>query len=213
MSSLLESQSIEPSVADTEPHQHVPLPLRWISSLLLKVLGWELIGSSRGAPKFVVATRHTSAWDVILGLAGGYASGVRPRWLVKKEAITGIVGRMILLAGGIPVDRSQQSNVVDQMADLFAEQDHCVLYVAPEGTRGKAGYWRTGFYYIALAANVPIVCAYLDYKEKKVGFTEQLYVSGDLEADMEIIHTWFANMTPKYPDQVGKIHLESETPP
>ena len=96
------------------------------------------------------------------------------------------------------------------MADLFASRETLHLVIAPEGTRGKVRYWRTGFYYIALAAQVPIVMGYIDYRRKVVGLGPRLFPSGDILKDMEAFREFYGDITPKYPEERGEIKLRVE---
>ena len=105
------------------------------------------------------------------------------------------------------------------MADRFANSETLRVTISPEGTRGKAHFWRTGFYYIASTAQVPIVLGYVDYKTKVVGLGPKLFPSGDIIKDMDIIRDFYAGVTPKYPEKQGAIKLrveleaEAEQPP
>ena len=72
--------------------------------------------------------------------------------------------------GGIPIDRTQRANVVEQVADEFARRDRLALVIAAEGTRSSMGEWKSGFYNIARAANVPIVPAWVCNTRRIVGF-------------------------------------------
>ena len=65
---------------------------------------------------------------------------------------------------------------------LFNENEHFVLAMAPEGTRAKVDKWRTGFYHCAAAANVPIVGVGLDFDQKTLFIHKPFWPSGDIEA-------------------------------
>jgi 1-acyl-sn-glycerol-3-phosphate acyltransferase len=103
--------------------------------------------------------------------------------------------------GGIPVYRSASQNLVAQTVEMFRKSEKLILAVPPEGTRGKVSHWKTGFYYIALGAETPIAMGFIDYKRKTTGVGPAFYPTGDIEADMEIIRNFYANVTAKYPDK------------
>ena len=95
--------------------------------------------------------------------------------------------------GGIAVNREQSTNLVAASSQAIAQADGPLqLVVPPEGTRSKVTYWKTGFYYIALGAKVPIVMAYLDYNHKRTGLGPMLYPSGDIDKDMLEIKAFYA---------------------
>jgi 1-acyl-sn-glycerol-3-phosphate acyltransferase len=188
----------------------VPKMVQVFSKWLIKLLGWQIVGDFNGIDKCVIITQHTSNWDGILTIFAAFSLGIRPRWIGKHQLFRGVMGSMMRRAGGIEVSRSQSANVVDQVAARFAEEDHLWLFIAPEGTRHKVDYWKTGFYYIALKANVPIVHGYLDYAERKVGVGTRLQPSGDIHADMEIIQTWFTHTQPKFPENAAEIRLNPQ---
>ena len=188
----------------------VPMLVQAFSKLLIKLLGWQIVGDFHGIDKCVIITRHTSNWDGIFSIFGAFSLGIRPRWIGKHQLFRGMMGSIMRWAGGIEVSRSQSANIVDQVAARFAEEQHLWLFIAPEGTRHKVDYWKTGFYYIALKADVPIVHGYLDYAERKVGVGTRLQPSGNIHADMEIIRTWFVHTKPKFPENTAEIRLNPQ---
>ncbi len=109
-------------------------------------------------------------------------------WLVKK-------------AGGIPVDRGKNNRLVEQIAEMFKNNDRFYLMVTPEGTRKLVKKWKKGFYAIAMEAGVPIGCVYLDYRNKKVGYGLTVYPSGDYEKDLKIIQDFYRTTHPRHPDR------------
>jgi 1-acyl-sn-glycerol-3-phosphate acyltransferase len=109
---------------------------------------------------------------------------------------------LMLWLGGIPVDRSQSTNLVDaSVKTLKTAQRDLHLVVPPEGTRSQSRHWKTGFYYIALGAQVPIILGYMDFAQKKSGLGPPLMPSGNLEADMAHIKAFYAPFKGKNPDQ------------
>ena len=112
--------------------------------------------------------------------------------------------------GIIPVERDSGQGMVEQMAAEFAGHREMALVVAPEGTRGRSEYWRSGFYRIALAAQVPIVLTFLDYPNKRAGIGPLIEPSGDLGADMDRIRAFYADIQGKDPSNQGPIRLREE---
>ena len=109
--------------------------------------------------------------------------------------------------GAIPVNRRESTNLVDQIAALFDECDALIIGLSPEGTRRKTSRWRTGFYYIALKANVPVVMAYADYKHKVCGLGPSFKPTGDIQADFEIVREFYSGIIGKHPHKQGEIAL------
>lgn len=103
--------------------------------------------------------------------------------------------------GGIPIIRSSSNNVVEQTIDKFNENERLVIAVPPEGTRSKVDKWRTGFYYIALGANIPIALAFLDYTNKKGGFLSAFEPTGDADGDIAKIRGLYSGISGKHANQ------------
>ncbi len=185
---------------------------RWFSRLLLKLIGWKVVGEAPKVPKYVmIGYPHTSNWDVPLGLLVNTALGIRLQWVGKHTLFKNPLGYLSRWAGGIPINRETTKNFVQQVADVFEEHEKLVITLSPEGTRSKTDFWRTGFYYIALGAGVPIACAFLDYKSKQGGLGPLIYPSGNLEKDFEHFRAFYSGILGKYPELMGTIR-PSNTP-
>lgn len=117
-------------------------------------------------------------------LLGLLALGIRPRWAGKDTMFRGWRGPIIRALGGIPVNRRAATGFVGRMAEEIAAHDKFLLAIAPEGTRDLAAGWKSGFYRIALAAQVPVVAGVADYQRKELGILAVLAMTGDEEADM-----------------------------
>jgi 1-acyl-sn-glycerol-3-phosphate acyltransferase len=184
--------------------------------MLMRLIGWRVEGDLPAAPKFVVIVYpHTSNWDLPIGLICGYALGLLAGWpygfMVKDSALHWpVLGLFIRAIGGIGINRRASSNAVDEMTAVFAQRERLMLAITPEGTRRKTGHWRTGFYYIALKARVPIVLAYLDYARQVTGLGPLLTPCGDIEADFELMRRFYANVTPKFPHEAGAIQIRPQ---
>ena len=148
--------------------------LRLLSRGFLRATGWTLAGSlPADQPKCVlIAAPHTSNWDLPYTLMVAFALRLDIHWMGKRQLFRGPLGLLMRWLGGIAVNREQASNLVAASAQALREADGAVqLVVPPEGTRSKTRHWKTGFYWIAREAGVPIVMAYMDYRseERRVG--------------------------------------------
>ena len=144
------------------------------------------------SPKFVaVGYPHTSNWDFFPALFWGWASGLPFKWIGKKELFPPLLGRVMVWLGGIPVDRKNSRGFVGQMADYLKAPGEGVVVIAPDGTRKRAPYWRSGFYYMALEAGVPVALGYINYKTREVGVGSWFLPSGDIEKDFGIIREFY----------------------
>ena len=189
--------------------------LRWMSIFILKIFGWTLVGEKPDDPKYVmIAAPHTSNWDMPIMLFLAFAFKVKVYWIGKDALFKNPFGAIMKFLGGVPVDRSKSNNVVEGTIQVINESMEIVVIVPPEGTRSKVRYWKTGFYYIALGAKVPISTGFIDYACKTGGLGPIFHPTGDIDADMELIKDFYAGITGKYaeknsetevsPDRAGK---------
>ncbi len=184
---------------------------QWIGETFLKFVGWEAVGDAPSEPAFVaIAAPHTSNWDLPYSLACAWARGVDPKWMGKHTLFEGPLGGLLRAIGGIPVVRHERRNMVDQMADLLREGKPLALMVPAEGTRSKHDYWKSGFYRIAQAADVPVVLAFLDYEGKRGGLGPALRMTGDVKADMDRIRAFYADKAPLFPENYTEPRLRDE---
>lgn len=172
----------------------------------LNTLGWTLRMEDPLTDRYVLAVApHTSNWDFPLGLLVAWALELDANWMGKHTLFRGPMGTVMRSIGGIPVDRGAASDIVEQLADRFATSDHLVLGVAPEGTRGATDHWKTGFWRIARAADVPIVLAYLDYGRREVGIGGAFMPTDDQAADFARIAAFYAGKQGLKPENAGTI--------
>jgi 1-acyl-sn-glycerol-3-phosphate acyltransferase len=163
---------------------------------VLRVWGWRFTGELPDCPKAVVIVApHTSNWDFVLGIAGMFAVGVRVSWLGKHTIFRGPFGAVMRWLGGIAVDRRSSAGVVEQTVARFEASDRLILGMSPEGTRSRVDRWRTGFYYIASGAGVPIVPVSFCYQTRTIRFGEPILASGDREADFRALEEFFNRVT------------------
>ena len=169
--------------------------LRGFSLAFLKMTGWTVEGSlpPQATRSVFIAAPHTSNWDLPYTLMVAFALRLNPYWMGKQSIFKAPFGDLMRWLGGIPVNRAQSSNLVAASAQAIAGADGPLqLIVPPEGTRSKTRYWKTGFYYIAQTAQVPIVMAYMDYATKRSGLGPLFQPTGDIAADMAAIKAFYA---------------------
>ena len=177
--------------------------MKWLSKLYLKLIGWKTgsILDPSVKKSVLVGAPHTSNMDFPIALATLYASGVHVRFLAKKSLFRFPLGILMRAMGGIPVDRSKHSNMVDMMINMFNTTNSLILLIPAEGTRSYVKEWKSGFYYTALGAKVPIVLGYLDYGSKTAGFGELFYPTGDYQKDLADIKNFYRQFTARYPEK------------
>lgn len=169
---------------------------------LLTVARWRLEGNLPDEPKqyVVIAAPHTSNWDFVYAmLLKGYW-GIKVTFLGKAELFRPPFGWLFRSLGVLPVDRSKHSNTVAAAVDLFKQDPNLRLALAPEGTRAFSPQWKTGFYHIAVAANVPIIMTLIDYEHRVLKFTAPYYPTGDEAVDFEFIAAQYRGIKGKYPE-------------
>jgi 1-acyl-sn-glycerol-3-phosphate acyltransferase len=169
--------------------------LRALSVGFLRLTGWKVLGSlpAECSKSVFIAAPHTSNWDLPYTLMVAFALRLNIYWMGKEQIFKPPFRGVMMWLGGIPVNRQSANNLVAASAEAIVAADGPVqLIVPPEGTRSKARYWKTGFYYIALGAKVPIVMAYMDYEKKISGLGPMFVPTGDIEADMVAIKAFYA---------------------
>ena len=159
--------------------------IRVLSKFILKkIISWKVIGSLPSNEKYVIAVvPHSSYFDLIIAVLIRTYSGLKIKFIGKKELFNPITSYLFKFLGGIPVDRTKKSNIVDEVVELFELGKIKILAIAPEGTRKRVEKWKTGFYYIALKAKLPILMVSFDYIRKEVKINNKFYPSGDIDKD------------------------------
>lgn len=184
--------------------------IKIVATTLLKIIGWQASASLPPRDKYVlIGAPHTSNWDFPLSLLGMWACGLRINWVGKHTLFKGPLGPIMRAIGGIPVDRQGSTGFLKKVISLFASRDRFVLAIAPEGTRSLTKQWKEGFYRIALAADVPIALAYIDYPRKRIGVDRMLEPSGDIKADFLILEEYYRDKTGKRPEKQGPVKIRS----
>ncbi|MGL6112271.1 MAG: 1-acyl-sn-glycerol-3-phosphate acyltransferase [Rubrivivax sp.] len=174
--------------------------LRGASQIFLKLNGWRIEGQlPEGVDKCVlIAAPHTSNWDLPYTLMTAFVLRLNVYWMGKASLFRLPFGPVMRWLGGIAVHREQSNSLVAaSVAALLAVDGPVQLIVPPEGTRGKSRHWKTGFYYIALGAKLPILMAYMDYSHKRAGLGPVFQPTGDIDADMVKIKAFYAPLRGK----------------
>ena len=178
---------------------------------ILNSLGWTIQAELPDTKKYVaIAAPHTSNWDFPLGILAAKAMRLKVNWLGKHTLFRWPFGWFFRAIGGTPVNREHGQDYIRQMTELFERSEYLVLALAPEGTRSKTDHWKTGFHYIARAANVPILLAYMDFGRKQVGVGDLFYPGDDIEADFERIRQFYKKRTGKNPENTSLIQVKSK---
>lgn len=172
-----------------------------LSKLIFKLNGWKIIGVETYPIKcLVLSAPHTSNWDFFIGRCYAYIIGIQPKYLTKSELFLPVLGTLIKRNGGIPVFRKAKHNVVDQVVEMINSSIAIVIGIAPEGTRKKVEKWKTGFYHIAVKANVPILLLKMDYEKKEIGIMCEFNASGNFEKDILFIQEQYKGVKGKITD-------------
>ena len=184
---------------------------KWIGRSMLWLLGWRVEGELPATKRYImIGHPHTSTWDFPLFIFTIWGLGIPVCFLGKKSLFDSPFGWLFYALGGLPVDRSGGKNMVQSVADLFAEREELVLGLAPAGTRKASPYWKSGFYHMALTAGVPILCGSLDFKQRRGVVLGVVELSGDVGADMDAIRLLYRDVKGRNPERMVEIRLAAE---
>lgn len=167
-----------------------------------KILGWKVTGFKdfhNVKKAVIIAVPHTSWHDFYIGVLLRSVIGVKANFIAKKSLFNPLTGWIFRSLGGAAVTRKGNERQVDAIARHFENRDVFRMAIAPEGTRKKVEQWKTGFYYIAKKANVPIVMFTLDFKNKENRFSEPFYPTDDIKADFKLMRGFFEGVVGKIP--------------
>jgi 1-acyl-sn-glycerol-3-phosphate acyltransferase len=204
--------STPPMSAPTIDRPLVPGWLPRLCAWLLRRAGWRVV-LALPVPERCVAIfyPHTSNWDTVIGLAAKFMIGLRIRFVGKDTLFaTPVLGPLLVRWGGVPVNRREPAGFVRQMAHAFEENAQFRLAIAPEGTRSRTEYWKSGFYRLARATRVPLVLAYIDYPRREIGVGACLELTGRVDQDMARIRAFYAGKQGRHVDKQGPVRLREE---
>lgn len=180
--------------------------ISWLSKFIYyRLLGWKVVGNTNMSinsvkKAVIIAAPHTSWHDFYIGILLRRVIGVKANFIAKKELFVGPLAWYLRFLGGAPVDRSSKENTVKNIVELFKQRDEFRVGIAPEGTRKKVTHWKTGFYYIAKKADVPIIMFTLDFAKKENKISEPFYPTDNMEADFKFMQGFFNGVIGKVPD-------------
>ena len=180
--------------------------MKALSRFVFWISGWSLNNQwPKGLKKAVlIAIPHTSNWDILYARAAFFLMDIPVRFTIKKEAMVGPLGWLLSALGAIAIDRKRvpggrKQTYTEAMVGMLNAREELVIMVTPEGTRNAVKKWKTGFYHIALDANVPVIVGYLDYKKKEAGIGPCIYPNGDMDGQIEELKAFGRTVTGRHP--------------
>jgi 1-acyl-sn-glycerol-3-phosphate acyltransferase len=195
----------------SHPGPTTPLPLYWLARLWFWVFGWDTEGDPAQVAKGVlIAAPHTTNWDLPHMLAASLVYRYRLSWIGKHTLFRFPFGWFMRLLGGVPIDRSSPQGMVKSASAKLRDASQLILAIPPSGSRSRKEHWKSGFYWIAYEAQVPIICGYLDYRRRRAGLGFSFVPTGDVVADMDRVRAFYADLRGKFPDQETPILLKEE---
>ena len=180
--------------------------MQWLAKLIYsKILGWQVVGNmslSKTTIKkaVIIAAPHTSWHDFYISVLLRSVLNIKTNFIGKKELFVFPIGWILRQLGGAPINRHTKESKVITIANLFKETEEFRMALAPEGTRKKVDKWRTGFYYIAKEAKVPIIMFTLDFENKQNKISEPFYPTDNMDADFEYMRSFFKGVKGKVPE-------------
>ncbi|MGE6361976.1 lysophospholipid acyltransferase family protein [Psychrobacter glacincola] len=177
-----------------------------IASAMLKAAGWRTVGEIPNISQAVVlALPHTSNVDGVYAIPSLFALDLKISIMGKHTLFkVPVFAQLLNWIGVIPIDRSDKGSVLQASIDKFKTGKPLFLGLAPEGTRQYTETWKSGFYYLAVGAGVPILPVAMDYKTKEIRFMSLVYPSGDIEADLPKIYAQYKGVIPRHPERLSQ---------
>jgi len=164
--------------------------------IFTKIMGWRISGNTNFSidsvkKAVIIAAPHTSWHDFYIGVLARSVVGLKSKFIAKKEIFFFPISIIIKSLGGVSVDRSIKQNTVEQVSKMFTNEKEFRVALSPEGTRKKVDKFKTGFYYIAKKANVPIIMFTLNFKDKEILISNPFYTTDDIQSDFNYIESFF----------------------
>jgi len=183
----------------------------WLARCWFWLTGWEVIGEVPADKKFILlGAHHTSNWDFPFGLCAIFIFRLKASWMGKDTLFKWPLGFFMRSLGGIAIDRRSHHGVVEQTAEQFKNAEQLVIMLAADGTRKKMQCWKSGFYWIAHKAQVPVVCGYIDYANKRACIGLSFVPTGNVKQDMDRIREFFQNIEGRKPENQTPVRLSDE---
>ena len=175
------------------------------------LFGWDVVGQVPVGEKFVlIVAPHTSNWDFPFGLATIYIYRLKVSWIGKDTLFKKPFGGVMRWLGGIAINRDSPHGVVDQIAKQLRESRKLAIALTPSGTRKRKDYWKSGFYWVAHKAQVPILCGYWDYGHRRTGVGLCFVPTGNVKEDMGRIRDFYESIQGKHPELATRVMLRNE---
>ena len=162
---------------------------------LLKTMGWTSVGGPVPDKKAVIlGVPHTSAWDFVVSYLFYAHFGKKAYVMIKKEFFWGPMGWILRKLGGIPVDRSNATNMLKSLITEMEKKDEFVIAIAPEGSRKPVKKWKTGYHLIAREVGCPVYLGYFDYKKKEISVGQRFDITENAREDTDKIQAIYEEM-------------------
>jgi 1-acyl-sn-glycerol-3-phosphate acyltransferase len=169
--------------------------------IFFKMMGWKITGTFDETIKksVLMVVPHTSWHDFYLGIFTRGIVNLEMNFIAKKELFRFPFGYYFRWMGGAPIDRVGSLNKVEAIAKIFEQHQEFRLAISPEGTRKKINELRSGFYYIALQANVPIIPVAFDFGKKEVNVGGVFFPTSNYDIDLQVLLNHFDGVEGKIP--------------
>lgn len=178
--------------------------LKILGKIFFAITRWKITGIIPTGKYIVLQAPHTSNWDFLIGKLFNFVVNMDPKVFVKKELFKFPLGYLTRALGGIPVDRSKKTTLIEDTIKQFDDNQFLALAITPEGSRSRRDIWKKGFIHIAKGANIPVYLGYICYKTKEVGVEEEPFtITDDIEADMQELKNRYSKYTAKNPEDFG----------
>ena len=187
----------------------------WAGCKLLTMAGWKVVLAQPVPERCVVIFYpHTSNWDTVIGLCVKFMTGLAFRFAGKDSLFRApCLGPLLVRWGGVPVNRRERTGFIEQMTAQFRHHRVFRLAIAPEGTRSRTEFWKSGFYHLARAADVPLALGYIDYPAREVGVGGYVELTGDRAADMARLRAFYEGKRGRHPENQSPIRLRDDPSP
>lgn len=184
------------------------LRMKWLSEKYLLWRGWTIVGDKPAVTKAViVGVPHTSNWDFFLFMAVIHHFDMQVKFLIKDGLMKWPLSILFTHLGAVPVDRSSHHHLIESVVSSFERHDEIMLLVAPEGTRARADHWKSGFWRMADAADVPVVMSFIDGETKRTGFGPTVKIDGNADAFMAEARDFYSDKHGLKPSNAGPVRL------
>jgi 1-acyl-sn-glycerol-3-phosphate acyltransferase len=175
---------------------------------MLRLFGWRPVSAPLPGPKgIVIVYPHTSNWDFPLGLLYRFGTGLRTNWMGKDSIFRWPVRGLFLRMGGVPVNRRAASGFIGAAIEQYRVNDWMWLSLAPEGTRKHTDHIKSGFYQIALGADIPCGLGFIDYATRTLGIERFIRFSGDVEEDLAMLRAFYADKVGRFPGGASELRF------